>query len=57
MRRIVYMPVYENQDAMNAAATKVWETLGYEVRPVDCTTVFQRGGTLHCLVNIMQRQP
>ena len=55
-KRIVYMPVYERQDAMNAAATKVWESLGYEVRPVDCTTVFQRGGTLHCLVNILQRQ-
>ena len=30
-------------------------SLGYEVRPIDCTTVWQRGGTLHCLVNVLGR--
>ncbi len=53
--RIVYMPTFTDQPRLNAAATGVWKSLGYEVRPIDCTTVFPRGGTLHCLANVVTR--
>jgi hypothetical protein len=53
---VVYMPTYARQEKLNRAATEVWQTLGYEVRPIDCTAVWQAGGTLHCLVNVFQRE-
>ena len=42
-------------EALNAAATEVWRGLGYEVRPVDCTTPYVHVGALHCLVNVLRR--
>ena len=54
-RRIVYLPFYRGAEALNAAARAVWENLGYEIRPVDCTTAFRHFGCLHCLVNVLQR--
>ena len=54
-KRIVYMPEYRGVEKMNQAARKVWEGLGYEVRPIDCTNVFRQFGTLHCLVNVVER--
>jgi hypothetical protein len=55
-QRVVYMPSYAGQERMNAAAQQVWETLGYTVHPIDCTGAFMRGGTLHCLVNVLERE-
>ncbi len=52
---VVYMPIYDDQPALNAAAQKVWESLGFEVIPINCTTTWPAGGTLHCLVNVLQR--
>ena len=54
-RRFVYLPFYRGAERLNAAARAVWEGLGYEVRPVDCTTVFRHFGCLHCLVNVLVR--
>jgi hypothetical protein len=54
-RRIVYLPFYRGAAALNAAARAVWEGLGYEVRPVDCTSVYRHFGCLHCLVNVLKR--
>lgn len=54
-RRIVYLPFYRGVERLNAAARAVWERLGYEVRPVDCTTTFRHFGCLHCLVNVLRR--
>lgn len=53
---IVYMPTFGGQSRMNAAAARVWEGLGYGVRGIDCSTVWTRGGTLHCLVNVLERE-
>jgi hypothetical protein len=53
---IVYMPTYQNQPRLNAAARSVWESLGYQVLPVDCTSLWEQGGTLHCLVNVLERK-
>ena len=54
--RIVYMPCYRGAEPLNAAAEKVWQGLGYEVRPIDCTSVYRHFGCLHCLVNVLERQ-
>jgi len=53
--RRVYLPVYRGVEALNAAARTVWENLGYEVRPVDCTSAYRHFGCLHCLVNVLRR--
>ena len=55
-RRIVYMPIYRGAEALNAAARAVWEKLGFEVRPVDCTSVYRNFGSLHCLVNVLRKK-
>jgi len=52
---VVYMPVYRAADEMNRAAQKVWESLGCEVRPVDCTAAMPHFGSLGCLVNVLRR--
>jgi hypothetical protein len=55
-RRIVYVPSYSFADHLNRAATAVWTELGYEVRPVSCDGCTRYFGTLHCLVNVLQRE-
>ena len=54
-RRVVYIPIYRGVEPMNAAAREIWEGLGYEVRPVDCTSTYRHFGCLHCLVNVLRR--
>jgi hypothetical protein len=54
-RRIFYMPEYTFAGRMNAAATAVWNEVGYEVRPVECDGCARCFGTLHCLVNVLRR--
>ena len=54
-RRLVYLPWYQGCEPLNAAARKVWENIGYEIRPVDCTATYRHFGCLHCLVNVLSR--
>jgi hypothetical protein len=54
-RRVVYVPEYRGVEPMNVAAREIWEGLGYEVRPVDCTSTYRHFGCLHCLVNVLRR--
>jgi hypothetical protein len=54
-RRVVYLPFYRGAEPLNAAARAVWERLGYQVRPVDCTSAYRHFGCLHCLVNVLRR--
>jgi hypothetical protein len=54
-QRLVYLPFYRGIEPLNAAARKVWESLGYEIRPVDCTSAYRHFGCLHCLVNVLHR--
>ena len=49
------MPSYSFAPNLNQAATAVWTDLGYEVRPVECDSCARYFGTLHCLVNVLQR--
>ena len=53
--RRVYLPFYRGAEPLNAAARTVWEQLGYEVTPVNCTTAYRHFGCLHCLVNVLRR--
>ena len=55
-RRIVYLPFYRGASALNDAARRIWKDLGFEIRPVDCTTTYRQFGCLHCLVNVLTRQ-
>ncbi|HVS37026.1 MAG TPA: hypothetical protein VMS17_15810, partial [Gemmataceae bacterium] len=54
-KRTVYMPSFTFAAGLNAAATTVWTELGYEVKPVECDSCAPKFGTLHCLVNVLQR--
>jgi len=54
-QRTIYMPTYQGQDRLNAAATNVWKNLGYRVVPIDVTSAFRFFGTLHCLVNVIAK--
>lgn len=54
-RRLVFLPFYRGHEPLNAAARAVWEGLGFEVRPVDCTSAYRHFGSLHCLVNVLRR--
>lgn len=54
-RRIAYVPVFADVEPLNAAALAIWREHGYEVRPIDCTTVYRLGGSLRCLVNVIDR--
>jgi len=53
--RTIYMPVYRGQDRLNAAGAAAWRELGYRVVPIDVTSAFRLFGTLHCLVNVVEK--
>jgi hypothetical protein len=54
-QRVVYMPVFNHVPELNAAAAQVWESVGYTVVPVDCTNCYVHGGSLRCLVSVLDR--
>ncbi len=53
--RVVYLPWYRGCEPLNSVARNIWEDMGYQVRPVDCTSTFRHFGCLHCLVNVLAR--
>ena len=53
---VVYMPVY-HLDALDDAARKVYESNGFEVCPIDVSTVFHLNGAIRCLANVIERKP
>jgi hypothetical protein len=53
-KRIAYMPVY-GVAALDDAARKVYEQVGFEVRPVRVGKVYPHHGTIGCLVNVLAR--
>ena len=52
---VVYMPVISGADVLNDYSEKVWESCGYAVKPVDCTSSYKYSGSLRCLVNVLKR--
>lgn len=53
--RTIYMPTYQGQERLNDAGAAVWRGLGYRVDPIDVTSAFRFFGTLHCLVNVVEK--
>ncbi len=53
-RPIVYLPTYR-LPALDAAAARQSLDLGYLVRPIDVSSIYQLNGSLGCLVNVMAR--
>jgi hypothetical protein len=54
-RRIVYMPVFDQAGPLNQKARRIWESLGYDVQPIDCTSSYRHFGSLRCLVSVLRR--
>jgi len=53
--RTVYVPVFRGAERFNRASADVWRSLGFTVRPVDCTGTYRHFGSLRCLVNVLRR--
>jgi peptidyl-arginine deiminase len=51
---VVYLPIYRVPE-LDAAAARVYESLGYRVVPIDVSTIYRLNGSLGCLVNVMAR--
>jgi len=53
--RVVHLPQYRDADVLNQSACEIWSQLGYRICPIDCTDIFPAFGTIHCLVNVLDR--
>ncbi len=53
--RTVHLPVLRGAEPFNRASAGVWRSLGFTVRPVDCTATYRHFGSLRCLVNVLRR--
>jgi hypothetical protein len=51
---IVYMPTYA-LPALDNAGAAFWRAQGFEVHPIDLSTLYELGGSLGCLVNVLER--
>ena len=54
--QFVYVPSYGIQSLDNYAR-KLYQGLGFEVRPIDVTTLYRNGGSLRCFANVTRRIP
>lgn len=52
--RVVYLPTYA-LPALDAAARRFYEAHGFEVRPIDVSSIYRLNGSLGCLVNVLAR--
>jgi len=55
-QRVVYMPIY-NVPELDRTAAQTYEALGFEVKPIDVSAIFQLGGAIRCLANVTRRLP
>lgn len=51
---VVYLPTYA-LPALDAAARSFYEAHGFEVRPIDVSSIYRLNGSLGCLVNVLSR--
>jgi hypothetical protein len=54
--KVVYLPIYR-LPALDMAAHKAYEALGFRVIDLDLSTIYTLNGSLGCLVNVMARDP
>jgi len=52
--RVVYLPTYA-LPALDSAARRFYEAQGFEVRPIDVSSIYRLNGSLGCLVNVLAR--
>jgi hypothetical protein len=52
--RIIYLPTYD-LPALDAAGAAFWRDQGFEVHPIDVSSIYQLNGSLGCLVNVLAR--
>ncbi len=53
--RIVYMPVY-GIEALDNAARKTYEEMGFRVAPIDVTPICHLLGAVRCMANVVDRR-
>jgi len=53
-QKIVYLPTYA-LPALDAAGTAFWTAQGFEVHPIDVSSIYRLNGSLGCLVNVLSR--
>jgi len=53
-QKIIYLPTYD-LPALDAAGEAFWRSHGYEVHPIDVSTIYKLNGSLGCLVNVTRR--
>jgi hypothetical protein len=53
-RPIVYLPTYA-VPALDDAATRLYQGLGYVVHPIDVSGIYRLNGSIGCLVNVLAR--
>jgi N-dimethylarginine dimethylaminohydrolase len=54
-RRIVYMPTYR-LPVLDEEAGAIYQSLGFEVRTIDVSRIYQDGGAIRCLANVTARR-
>ena len=54
--RVAWMPTFD-VPALDARATQVYQSLGWQVRPVRARHLYAYHGTIGCLVNVLARGP
>lgn len=54
-RRVVYLPVYEIP-LLDQAAEAVYRGLGFDVHPINVSGIFEHGGTVRCIANVIARR-
>lgn len=54
-KKIVYLPAY-GIGTLDSLAAGVWKQAGFEVRPIRVKSVHHLGGTIHCMVNVLDRK-
>ncbi|MCB9851564.1 MAG: agmatine deiminase family protein [Phycisphaerales bacterium] len=53
--RVVLMPIYNVPD-MDQAAAQAYAKLGFEVKTIDVSGVYEYGGAVRCIVNVVDRK-
>ncbi|MEK7448503.1 MAG: hypothetical protein AAB019_03360 [Planctomycetota bacterium] len=53
-RSIVYLPRYD-VPVLDDYAKNIWGEQGFEVRPIDVSKMYDLGGAIRCLVNVLER--
>lgn len=54
-RHTIYMPIYK-VPALDAAARMAYESLGFEVKPIDISPICHLLGAIRCMANVVERE-